>query len=444
MLNPKYNMQLITEIVTWKDVRGEVKTKNPQLSDIIDNLDPNSQYKFLRLCYPYGKNIVHKGTIQIPTETEDCVSYHDPSVPKYIKEMLNYSTIPLCLLLNKASEVYIEIDDRVVPLNMLQPGQIFGLFETLSMICNSPMTNSIWSVTAGARSTFLLPKISDAVSHRRLCMEYKILGDAPKNPLDQVNIFSGINQQQPKERRWYSDILIFSSDWFKNFKDPAWLEFQNYLFKQGWVTTKFEYDNKGRQMLWESLATAIAKRKLKPRPYLIDTVRHLVSTGTGLMPGFKVADESEIAVPSQCIEEAYINTYKLDYQPVITYPHMLREAEKNVPVYYFLTYPTLFMGSPTQRGTPSIIMDLREIKTIIETLYKRVVQDLAFNKLTKIIYDYFHPEEDRFEEITHTALLPTEDPGLLNYASKYPSRTFPINAPFMPGCIRIKSDQGYE
>lgn len=443
-LNPTYDSpKFVMESVSWQDVRVVTKSVNPQLAEIIDSLDPNKNYRLLRLNYPYGADIVHKGIIQIPGENK-VLSYLDPAVPSFVKEMIGYSTIPLCLLLNKASEVYIEVNERLIPLNILQPGSVFGLFETLSMICNYPMSIPAWSVSAGARSTFLLPKITDAISHRKLCMEYKMLGDPPKNPLDQANIFSCINQQRSSDNRWYSDILMFSGDWFKNSKDPAWLTFQNYLFKQGWIHTKFEYDNKSRHMLWESLASAIAKRRLKPRAYLIDTVKHLVSIGTGFMPGFTMANQSETALPSRSIEEAYINTYKLDYLPIIAYPHMLRDADKSNPVYYFMAYPTLFAGSPTQRGTPSIMMDLREIKTIIETLYKHINHDQVFSGLSGINFSYFHPEVDKLEEILHTAKIPSDDPGIIDCNKRYPDKTFPINAPFMPGCIRIKRNQSYE
>lgn len=431
---------MMAEILYWKDVREVVKKINPHLADIIDILDPGTKYKLIKLRYPYGVNIVNKGTIQIPMQNNEAIPYDDTRIPQNIQDLLHYSPIPLALLLNKNSEAYIEIDNRIVPLNTLHPGQIFGLFETLSVIANALITTPVWSVYSGVRSTFLLPKITDAISHRRLCLEYRMIGDSPKNPINQSSIFASINNQQPEEKRWFSEILVFSKDWFQNnLQDPAWLPFQNYLFKEGWIHTKYEFDNKGRQMLWESLASAIAKRRLKPRSYLIDTVKHLVSIGTGVMPGFRTADDSELSLPGRIIEEAYINIYKLEYLPIIMYPHMLRDSEINIPLYYFMTYPTLFAGSPTQRGTPSIIMDIREIKTVIETLYKHLNHNkLFYNNLSKIQFDYFHTEEDRLEEISHTAEIPNEDPALLKYFEKYPGKSFPTNAPFMPGCIRIR------
>lgn len=440
MLNKEANQLPPIEILYWKDVRQEVK--NAELVRIIDNLDPGKKLRFLRLQYSYGSTIVHEGNIQIPIERDKCVPLQDPLVPSYVKELLNYSTIPLGLLLNKASEIFIETNQRIIPLNILKPGYLFGLFETLSILSNSPEPTPVWSVFAGARSAFMLPKITDALSHRRLRLEFGLPSDPPKSPLEHCSIFSAINQCQPPERRWHSNVLLFSSDWFKNdFRDPAWLSFQNYLFKLGWSHTKFKFDNVGQQILWEALASAIAERRLKPRPYLIDTVKHLISIGMGAIPGFQVSDDSEMALPTQCIENAYLNVYNLDYSPILIYPHILQNTLDETPVYYFMTFPTLAEGYPTQRGTPSFIMDLREIKNIIETPNKGINTKNRLpiiDILRQIHYNYFHPEPDRLREITPSSEITKDDPELNRYMQQYKNKPFPINAPFMCGCIRIR------
>lgn len=440
MLNREANEFFPIEILYWKDVRQEVK--NAELVRIIDDLEPGKKLRFLRLQYAYGSTIVHEGNIQIPLAGNKCVPLQDPLVPPYVKEMLNYSTIPLGLLLNKASEVFIQINQRIIPLNILKPGYLFGLFETLSLLSKSPEPTPVWSVFAGARSAFMIPKITDALSHRRLRVEFGLPSDPPKSPLEHCNIFSAINQSQPRDKQWNSNVLLFSSDWFKNdFTDPAWLSFQNYLFTLGWSHTKFKFDNVGQQILWEALASAIAERRLKPRAYLIDTVKHLISIGMGAIPGFRVSDNSETALPAQCIENAYLNTYNLDYLPILIYPHILKSPLDETPLYYFMTFPTLAEGHPTQRGTPSFIMDLRDIKNIIETPNRGINTKNRLpiiDILRQIHYSYFHSEPDQLKEITSSSEITKDDQQLNRYIQQYKNKSFPINAPFMCGSIRIR------
>ena len=429
-----------TEILYWKDVRQDLK--DTELVRIIDELDPGIKFRFLRLRYSYGATIVHEGNIQIPLQQNKYIPLQDPNVPYHIKEMLGYSTIPLGLLMNKASEIFVSANQRIVPINMLSPGSFFGLFETLSALSKKSPAAAIWSVFAGARSTFMLPKITEAVAHRRLRVNFGLTNDAPKSLFEHCAIFSAINDCQFLEKRWYSDVLLFANDWFKHdIKDRAWLELQNYLFRLGWEHTKVKFDNIGRQMLWEVLAAALATRRLKPRCYLIDTVKHLISIGMGALPGFQISDDSELAIPSRCIEEAYVTIYNLDHLPILIYPHTLSYANGKIPVYYSMTLPTLIEGYPTQRGTPSIIMDLRDIKTIIETPHKLVnTKHLLpmIDVLNKIDYAYFHPELDPLAEITLTSAMVDSDLQLKNYLQKYKNKTFPANAPFLCGCIKTR------
>ena len=141
----------------------------------------------------------------------------------------------------------------------------------------------------------------------------------------------------------------------------------------------------------------------------------------------------------RCIEESYLNIYNLDHLPILIYPHVLSCPTETIPVYYSMTLPTLLEGYPTQRSTPSIIMDLRDIKNIIETPHKLVHSQHVFpmiEALNKIDYNYFHPELDQFGEITLTSKMVDSDLQLKNYMQKYKNKTFPANSHFLCGCIK--------
>lgn len=159
----RWDMQL----VSWKDIKSDVKKLNITLFNIMEEINPPASMKLILAEYPYGTLIVDDGLLTLCNDQGDAIPINDPDFPRQVKESLSYASITLGFLLNKSSEVYIKLGARNVPLNMLHPGKFLGLFEVVSAMTNSKSI-AIWNVCSGARSAMLLPKISDTTSHRRL------------------------------------------------------------------------------------------------------------------------------------------------------------------------------------------------------------------------------------------------------------------------------------
>src|SRR5207302_10084921 len=133
----------------WKDVCQSVEQLNPQLAKIINSISLKTHHKLIKATYSFGDLIIKEGRLCLPIENEKLYT------------QLNYSPIPLALLLNKSAEVFIENSaNPPLPLNILHPGDFFGTFETVNFMMNK-QSSPVWNVSAGARSTFMLPKISD-------------------------------------------------------------------------------------------------------------------------------------------------------------------------------------------------------------------------------------------------------------------------------------------
>ena len=154
-------MRTELEMLDWSDVREAVQKVNPRLVNIIDNLKLSPQHKLIKATYAFGDLIVKEGHLCLPIQESKLYT------------QLNYSPIPLSLLLNKSSEVFVQNHDSALPLNRLQPGNFFGTFEAVNFMMHKPAA-SIWHVSAGARSIFMLPKISDLSGIKRLRAHYPI------------------------------------------------------------------------------------------------------------------------------------------------------------------------------------------------------------------------------------------------------------------------------
>jgi hypothetical protein len=82
-------------------------------------------------------------------------------------------TIPLSLVLKGTVEAFLPIDSHDAdhapsrPMRMLGPGELFGVFETLSAQFRDPDTTPPWGVTAGARSvTVLTSEMSETMKNK--------------------------------------------------------------------------------------------------------------------------------------------------------------------------------------------------------------------------------------------------------------------------------------
>ena len=424
----------------WEDVREEVYKINPELAKICDDISPGKKYPLLRLSYSYGSTIVDQGEFCLPSSTGELISIKDARVSSFLQEKLSYSSIPLSLVLHNNTEVFVETNERINPLNFFKPGDLFGVFE--SMGCLTGITSEpIWSVTAGARSVFMIPRITDKIGHNRIRKEFGISkNDPPTNLQSHWKVFKEIYARMEKNNPWTNDILVFTHKWFDNNNDVSWLKFQKYIFKLCWQQMQLLRDSTEFSLLWASFADAMSSRNLKPRPYLIDTLKYLVSIANGAGVAFKpVLDES--ALPVSFIQDAYINFYNLKtYIPTLMQPCKLEQDIKNV--YYSLSLPTVLESTPYVRNAPSLIEDERDIKRLLETLTHTIkVKDFIINPIKHVRYDFFHTDVDQYGEILSSKNIAEEDPSFTSFdLDQFNDRIFCTTSSFFRGCIRISVD----
>jgi hypothetical protein len=410
--------------VTWDEARASVKKVNPEIAEIIDRLSPSKSLTLLKLKYDFGKLIVNEGIFQI----------EEKNLPQKLKEKISYRAIPLCLLLNKSSEVFIKNNIIVTPLNILLPGNLFGLFELLDYMFDIDSL-PIWNVSAGARSVFMLPKLSDTSGLKRLKMEYNIknVEDSFANFSDHCLAFSQISQHPTfNSINWNTEILVFTKDWFekKHLNDPAWQEFTRYLYMQGWKQAQYAIQKIKLSVLWQESSHKFAKKNIKPVTYISDTLKHLFSIMLGFSPAFRPIVDSDLLMPAKKIQEAIMNVYELkNYHPTIMAPYFLNK--ENSSVYYSLSHPTLTEGCKEKQTSSTIMTQLKNLKLLVETCMESLAEDHDW--LSDSRFDYFHVEDDFHKEIKSSKLIPEHDPSFIENHGKQ----FCYNSAFWRGCINL-------
>lgn len=424
------------EEVCWDEVRDEVYKVNLELAEICDSINPGKQHTLLKIKYPYGSKIVDKGVFNLPLVNTELLSINDRSMPFFLREKLTYCSIPLSVILDNNTEVFVEARGGATPLNFFKPGDLFGVFESMDFLTDN-QSSPIWSVTAGARSAFMVPRITDTIGHNRMKKEFGIGHDVPTHLSDQWAIFKDICNHPIHRGKWYNTILVFTDSWFqKNSEEGSWRKFYQYLFKLSWKQLQLLRDVTEFSLLWSSFGDEINNRNLKPRPYLVDTIKHLVSIANGSGVAFKPATD-ETALPVSIIQNAYMDFYNLkDYIPTVMQPCKLQGKEKLA--YYSLAFPTVLESSPFVKNAPSLIEDERDLKRLMETFLRTIKQGDMINPIKHVTYEFFHTHLDQYGEIQESNTILEDDPRFIfMFSERHQSRLFCATSPFFRGCIRI-------
>jgi len=425
---------------SWIDFRKDVEKVNPELFQIIEKISPGKKYKLLEVTYLYGEKITDMGTICLPGKDGRLLRLDDPRLPNEYREQLSYGPTPLILQMTNGSEVFVETDERIIPLNIFTPGDLYGLFEAITPLTASEITPS-WSVTAGARSVFLGAKVTDAIGHKKLRAEYGVGVELPKKLINQWDVIKVIANRSNVDSPWTCKILVFTKDWLeKRVDDIGWLLFHNYLLVKSWQQSKYMRSKSELSIMWEAFASAVRHRNLKPNSYILDSIMHNLFLGNGAIPGFIPADSDELLLPSRYIENAYENVYMLkEYAPVVMHPWRLGVMEKHYSVYYSFAYPTMLEGTPAIRNAPSIISEMRDIRTLMMTIENIFKQqgDRIYKFIKGIHFEYFHTEDDKFREIDNSKNLIGGDVYITQCMKRFKGKIFPYQGPFFRGCIRI-------
>ncbi|MCK4870910.1 MAG: hypothetical protein KAS93_07360 [Gammaproteobacteria bacterium] len=427
------------EILTWSDIRSKVVGANKELASIIDAIDPSAHYKFIKANYVFGDLIIRNGELQLPAN-DSLVGVMHEDVSQEVKNQISYSNIPLMLSLDKDNEVFVDTGSRIVPLNLFHKGSLLGLFEIIDFMFKHKATSS-WSISAGSRSIMMLPKITDKISLNRLRMFYDIPSTIRVKYLsDHWELFRAIARHSNFKQEWNNSMLFFGKAWMtsKN-NSPGWNRLRNYLFEQAWHQARFSMGKIDLSLNWEKFVEAISLRNLKPRPYLADQIKHILSIATGKFPAFRPIDDRQLAAPTEGLMKSFVDVYMLkNYIPTMMHVCPLNEITKN-PVYYSLSFPTLLEGSPLNKISTTIMVDIRDVKQLIDTLKKYSAERIGFehNVVDNTQFDYFHVEEDALHEIKASNNIFVEDEGFLAAKKLYPDRSFCLNSQFFRGCIKI-------
>lgn len=428
----------------WKTARTLLIQFNPVLTKIIDKINPSDKYWLAKVNYPYGSLVMKKSLLQLPNAAGDIVPLTDPSIAPDLQEGLGYNLCsnPVSVVLKNTFEIFLPLEDRTIPLSgLIKPGTAFGAWRML----NPDKTQQpafIWDMTAGARSVFMLPKITEAKKHKQLMRKYDLTVDIPKSLMGHWDIFREVANSPHFQTPWSAEILYFPIQWFQHLEDSDWKEFYQFFREAGWGNSEFWRN----QPIWNLIFSLILKDyEARPSAYIMDTVKYLVHIGMGALPGLAPA-RNDLAGPFQSLQKIYLEDYKIkNHPPIIIQPDIFDMYDSNqYPIYYSLQFPNALEFKPNSRSRESIISDLHEIRSLLIRCEKELLSgkyNIHNTSLSDVLshtqYDYFHNCDDLHIGMRNSDKMPLEDSGLITTLDDNLYSSFPDRSAFVSGCIRL-------
>lgn len=440
LANPK---TLQMRLVKWDEVRELTHKANPYVAGLIDEAMAIKPLPLVLANYPYGVDIHLDGETYYPAPNNTLATIDEPCIDNTFKKLLSYNSCPLGLIINKACEVYIESDEgRSIPFKLFEPGTTFGVWEIMETPLIQMRKPWSWNISSGARTIFLLPSVNERNAFNKLKNAYGIKSHMPNTIFDQRKVFAEIAQHSNTD--WNTQILYFPKEWLED-DSLALSKLKQHWYMEAWNQTQLWTHNIAFGYSTELFISELKKRRQTPKHYLIDTVKHLINIGSNTVTGFTPLTNSDLTIPCELIQSAYISTYKLKYYfPTLMQPGFILDGADVNYCYYSLQYPTLPEKPPELSNFPSVLKTLRELKidmSVFIELIQQWPEVKANNKidlLQNVTFDYFHSENDKQNEVKKLDGLLSEDPKLKSRDDIYGPRLQPETSHFFRGCVRIK------
>ncbi|MES2203885.1 MAG: hypothetical protein V4496_01565 [Pseudomonadota bacterium] len=428
------------EKYSWKDLSASVKKIKPKLALLIDELSPSDDYSFYLARYPYGALILDKGVFQLINADGQLVPLHHASIPNETKHELSYNKLmPTGLVSHNSIETFFMTKNRTASSSLYGSGNMVALWHALEGK-SSYQAGPIWNISSGARTIYMLPKITDKHSYDALKKKYHLNFTVPQTLNEHWKIFSDLANHSLFPEKWHSEVIFFSRKWFSQAEDKAFSPLFKYFLEEVWSSSSF----KRNQFIFDfAFSLAQEKKNLKPNPYLADTVKHLIAMGDGFSPGLATSIDN-LSAPISGLQKVFLEDYGLKkYAPALVHLHHF-SSDATRPVYYSLETPTTTIFSPRSNRLSSKMVDMRELKYLTETLLSEILKGTLsieetplFDIARNVCYKFYHSEKDQLNEISNIADITKIDSSFTKTLIDNKKYAFPEFSPFFRGCISI-------
>lgn len=441
MLKTTDDRLLDVEELSWKEAAQILSKTSPGLVSVINALSEDQRYPFYKASYRFGEQMVDQNGVHLPLNDGGTILLNDPRLPEVLKANLGNTTgisCPIAITLNKKCEFYLQSGEKITPYMILKPGEIFGISKNMSKQ-DEPITH-FWDLVAGARSIFMLSKISSNPQHTHLKRKYDLLSRVPTSYSAQWLTFTELALKANSD--WRAEVLFFDNRWAHALKED-----NNYAALKAQILSSNPSEVWHHQPSWDIVFGKIeAARNLTSYPSdILDTARHLFNIVAGLFPGFAPATD-EMAAPIHLLQEVYTNVYELEHAAIIMEPVTMSVHDK-VPLFYSLNWSTSPRSIPkSMNNKKSVVFNLSILMEIMSYYQADLAREFEINinqkfrinslwqAASRAKFAFYDNEYEKYRGIKDVGVLPNEDPRFA-----YNGGTFPAHSAFLKGLVKISN-----
>ena len=263
----------------------------------------------------------------------------DPDGQPLRADLLVANLLPVGLILDNVLEVIDEVIRREevieLPQSLLFKRQLIGLWELIDQqlhVEGRPLLN--WTISSGSRSLRFLEFPTQRVQWDRLRARYRQLSTYDKEAvrkLKEIDLIEMIGEVDQKSKQWATQILYFSSHWFKELerqladpecRTPA-MELASYFNNTSWASlARVRYnDDQLTDALTELGGDSNAARC--KAAYLL--LRHSLQVLSQRRPCFALANDHADLGPLDTFRQELLQVARLD--PTILVPGYLQAGQ---------------------------------------------------------------------------------------------------------------------
>jgi hypothetical protein len=436
------------ELLNWQDATQQVKTLFPDIYESLAKLAVAVKHPFIKLSYRYGDPVIENGKFML-TYQGKTVACDDPSLPEEYLKLLTYSSddyIPMIGVLKGTLECFVNLPSHLIPLRLLKPGTLFGIYNLFYPERKSHVLSAAYSYSAGSRSLLILPKISHEQYNERLSKHFTINKDylCPKHFPEQWALFRELAQAPEFKEPWHTELLLFTQPLFELIEKDK--ELQLLLAKNLMKVTQFARSQMMYDLIW-SIFTDKLSAGIKNTPFVVETVKHIIKLAMGEVPGYVPAQNNDQG-PLAGLRDIFLNVYRIRYYlPVFM---ELNYYNRTDPVYYSLQRHTFLYHIPERSNANRTVDELMEIRNLIYSFKQQVLENkfpislentILYQTLQEVEFEFFHPQGNGKEIITEVTLAIDEDSRFLKLFDNLnidKELIFPKHSLFFNGCIRIR------
>lgn len=440
-------IESLIEEISWQDAREVVANTCKELADIIDDINPGKECTLFKVRYPFGMKILEDTIFYLPFRSPVIsIPITDPSIPSNIRNQLNYSALPLGIIVQNNIEVFRDLKDKIYSVAFYGNGLDIGIWEYYNW-------TTPYSITSGARSLYMLPKISESFSHKQLKKEFGVTAPPPRHTYDHWEVFTQIANSKNFSTPWFCEVLFLTKKWFDNIKNNKnWAMLRSYICTKGWQHSGYGRRKSILDVAWEMFARSLSSKEFRADSQVVDTLKHLVNIGSGTVPASAPYAGIEVAGPLKEIQTIYEHphSYGLKYIATIMQPQYFSHTTSK-PVYYSAQMPTLLETVPRGRKAATVMNNIRELSDLVKRFLtdndwnwsKLKIADVSFCELLNDLkFEYFHGEMFAYGRLIRPSTeMPNHDSALIYDPYTKGQRGFANNGTFLRGCVKISKQE---